>query len=296
MNNANDTLMERPPDNDHHHHHHHQWHHEMIDAIAQTEDDEFEDEEDDQQHHDGVIFPELAPGLLRIPVILGLEALISGRILTDETTPLWWSAMLWVIFVIPIVLSDHHLPAYYKLVFIYAMHSLLNLVDTFLLNLARPVNSPILGMIGWQDFKLEDFQYLVRTAFMMFNLVSFRGILINLCKRNDEDKWPWTSLLPMWITATMIFSNFAMLGSIVLFIFRLTLMVHLLYPLMYDLVFITGPELYEHVAQRVNFENSNLLKVACKMVFDRICAINPEPYVILHVLLKSVIIKGKFKK
>ena len=41
MNNANDTLMERPPDNDHHHQHHHQWHHEMIDAIAQTEDGQF---------------------------------------------------------------------------------------------------------------------------------------------------------------------------------------------------------------------------------------------------------------
>ena len=103
------------------------------------------------------------------------------------------------------------------------------------------------------------------------------------------------SSLVTYCSSTMVFSNFAMLGSIVLFIFRLTLMVHLLYPLMYDLVFITGPELYEHVAQRVNFENSNLLKVACKMVFDRICAINPEPYVILHVLLKSVIIKGSLK-
>ena len=28
------------------------------------------------------------------------------------------------------------------------------------------------------------------------------------------------------------------------------------------------------------------------MVFDRVCAINPEPYVVLHVLLKSIIIKG----
>ena len=106
-----------------------------------------------------MFFPvELAPGLLRIPVILGLEALISGRILTDDS-PLWWSAMLWIIFTIPIVLSDHHLPTYYKVVFIYAMHSLLNLVDTFLLNLQRPDTSPILGMGRFLFFR---FQFLVK--------------------------------------------------------------------------------------------------------------------------------------
>ena len=223
----------------------------MNDAFAQT--DEFDEE------HDETIFPELAPGLLRIPVILGLEALISGRILTEET-PIWWSIMLWTIFLIPIVLSDHHLPTYYKLVFIYSMHSLLNLVDSFLLNLPRPATAPILGLIGWESMKLEDFQYLVRTAFMMFNLVSFRGILINLCK-NPADRWPWTSLLPIWITATMVFSNFKFLGSLVLFSFRLTLMLHLMYPLMYDFVFFHGPVLYATMSERVNQENSNLLKV-----------------------------------
>jgi len=257
-------------------------HHEMNDAFAQT--DEFDEEQDE------TMFPELAPGLLRIPVILGLEALISGRILTEDA-PIWWSIMLWTIFLIPIVLSDHHLPTYYKLVFIYSMHSLLNLVDSFLLNLPRPATAPILGLIGWESMKLEDFQYLVRTAFMMFNLVSFRGILINLCK-NPADRWPLTSLLPIWITATMIFSNFKFLGSLVLFSFRLTLMLHLMYPLMYDFVFFHGPVLYATMSERVSQENSNLLKVSCKMVFDRICNINPEPYVILHVLLKSVIIKA----
>ena len=41
---------------------------------------------------------------------------------------------------------------------------------------------------------------------------------------------------------------------------RLTLMVNLLYPLLYDAVFVTGPELYERVSNRVTHENSNLLK------------------------------------
>ena len=57
-------------------------------------------------------------------------------------------------------LTDHHLPTYYKLVFIYSMHSLLNLVDSFLLNLPRPATAPILGLIGWESMKLEDFQVL----------------------------------------------------------------------------------------------------------------------------------------
>ena len=121
-----------------------------------------------------MLFPvELAPGLLRIPVILGLEALISGRILTDDS-PLWWSAMLWIIFAIPIVLSDHHLPTYYKVVFIYAMHSLLNLVDTFLLNLQRPETSPILGTLGiyflyrFFVFKIPKIYFFDRTSKLRF--------------------------------------------------------------------------------------------------------------------------------
>ena len=40
------------------------------------------------------------------------------------------------------------------------MHSLLNLVDSFLLNLPRPATAPILGLIGWESMKLEDFQVL----------------------------------------------------------------------------------------------------------------------------------------
>ena len=79
-------------------------HQEMNDAFAQT--DEFDEEQDE------TMFPELAPGLLRIPVILGLEALISGRILTDDA-PIWWSIMLWTIFLIPIVLSGKWCPKSY---------------------------------------------------------------------------------------------------------------------------------------------------------------------------------------
>ena len=42
----------------------------------------------------------------------------------------------------------------------YGIHSLLNLVDSFLLNLARPETKPIWGLIGLETMKLEDFQYL----------------------------------------------------------------------------------------------------------------------------------------
>ena len=59
-----------------------------------------------------------------------------------------------------ILYLDEHLPKYYKIIFVYGIHSLLNLVDSFLLNLARPETKPIWGLIGIESMNLEDFQYL----------------------------------------------------------------------------------------------------------------------------------------
>ena len=274
-------------------------------------------------------FGPLSPGLLRIPIILGIEALISGRdkkikqlrkivcniryvtihdqtrtsydffeshllegrILHDET-PIWWTLTLWTLLLIPIMLSDDNLPKYYKIVFVYGIHSLLNLVDSFLLNLARPETRPIWGLIGWEAMKLEDFQYLVRIAFMLFNLIFFRGLISNILTDNEEEQWSWTSLLPFWISSTMIFGNFQWIGSSLLFVMRLLVLMKILMPIGKEIVTNT-PQIYTQISTRVREENSNHLRVICRLVFDRVYDINPTPQVILQALLKSVIIKGK---
>ena len=53
------------------------------------------------------------------------------------------------------------------------------------------------------------------------------------------------------------------------------------------------PQIYTQISTRVREENSNHLRVICRLVFDRVYDINPTPQVILQALLKSVIIKGK---
>lgn len=235
-------------------------------------------------------FGPLSPGLLRIPIILGIEALISGRILHDET-PIWWTLTLWTLLLIPIMLSDDNLPKYYKIVFVYGIHSLVNLVDSFLLNLARPETRPIWGLIGWEAMKLEDFQYLVRIAFMLFNLIFFRGLISNILTDNKEEQWSWTSLLPFWISSTMIFGNFHWIGSSLLFVMRLLVLMKILMPIGKEIVTNT-PQIYTQISTRVREENSNHLRVICRLVFDRVYDINPTPQVILQALLKSVIIKA----
>lgn len=44
------------------------------------------------------------------------------------------------------------------MVLVYFAHSLLNLVDSFLLNLPRPETRPIWGLIGQTAMELADFQ------------------------------------------------------------------------------------------------------------------------------------------
>ena len=53
---------------------------------------------------------------------------------------------------------DDKLPHYFRLVFVYIGHCMLNLVDNFLLNLARPESPPIYGLIGLAPMELPDFQ------------------------------------------------------------------------------------------------------------------------------------------
>ena len=220
-----------------------------------------------------------------------MNHLLKGRILHDET-PIWWTLTLWTLLLIPIMLSDDNLPKYYKIVFVYGIHSLLNLVDSFLLNLARPETRPIWGLIGWEAMKLEDFQYLVRIAFMLFNLIFFRGLISNILTDNEEEQWSWTSLLPFWISSTMIFGNFQWIGSSLLFVMRLLVLMKILMPIGKEIVTNT-PQIYTQISTRVREENSNHLRVICRLVFDRVYDINPTPQVILQALLKSVIIKGK---
>ena len=220
-----------------------------------------------------------------------MNHLLKGRILHDET-PIWWTLTLWTLLLIPIMLSDDNLPKYYKIVFVYGIHSLLNLVDSFLLNLARPETRPIWGLIGWEAMKLEDFQYLVRIAFMLFNLIFFRGLISNILTDNEEEQWSWTSLLPFWISSTMIFGNFQWIGSSLLFVMRLLVLMKILMPIGKEIVTNT-PQIYTQISTRVREENSNHLRVICRLVFDRVYDINPTPQVILQALLKSVIIKGE---
>merc|ERR1712048_1146437 len=78
----------------------------------------------------------------RLPIILGIEALISGRIL-HESCPLWFQIALWTVLLIPLFIPDEKLPIYYQIIFVYGIHELLNLVDSFLLNLPRPEIRPI---------------------------------------------------------------------------------------------------------------------------------------------------------
>ena len=219
-----------------------------------------------------------------------MNHLLKGRILHDET-PIWWTLTLWTLLLIPIMLSDDNLPKYYKIVFVYGIHSLLNLVDSFLLNLARPETRPIWGLIGWEAMKLEDFQYLVRIAFMLFNLIFFRGLISNILTDNEEEQWSWTSLLPFWISSTMIFGNFQWIGSSLLFVMRLLVLMKIMMPIGKEIVTNT-PQIYTQISTRVREENSNHLRVICRLVFDRVYDINPTPQVILQALLKSVIIKG----
>ena len=79
------------------------------------------------------------------------------------------------------------------MVFVYGIHSLLNLVDSFLLNLPRPETRPIWGLIGITSMELQDFQYLVRIGFMLFNLIFFRGFVSNILIPEEEEKWGWVS-------------------------------------------------------------------------------------------------------
>ena len=53
---------------------------------------------------------------------------------------------------------DDKIPQYFRLVFVYIGHCMLNLVDNFLLNLARPESPPIYGLIGLAPMELSDFQ------------------------------------------------------------------------------------------------------------------------------------------
>ena len=72
-----------------------------------------EEEEEDDFFSFG--FGTWGPGLLRIPIILGVEALISGRILHDET-PAWFIITLWILLTIPILLSgeyEYYFPTYH---------------------------------------------------------------------------------------------------------------------------------------------------------------------------------------
>ena len=128
---------------------------------------------------------------------------------------------------------------------------------------------------------------------MLFNLIFFRGLISNLLTENEGERWSWTSLLPFWITSTMIFGNLEWLGSLLLFAMRGMVLVKIIIPVVRESFFNTGPGIYRMIKEKVRDENSNALKVVSKMAFDRICRINPTPQVILQALFKSVIIKGK---
>jgi hypothetical protein len=69
-------------------------------------------------------------------------------------------------------------------------------------------------------------------------------------------------------------------------------LVKIIIPVVRETFFNSGPGIYRMIKEKVRAENSNSLKVVCKLAFDRICSINPTPQVVLHALFKSVIIKA----
>lgn len=229
----------------------------------------------------------------RIPIILGIEALISGRILHDAT-PIWFHILIWTIFLTPLFLPDDKLPFYYKIVFAYGIHSLLNLVDHFLLNLPRPEVRPIWGLIGITSMELSDFQYLVRIGFMFFNLIFFRGVVSNILVDEESEKWSWVSLPPFAVTAIMIFSNFSNLGKMILFAMRLMVLKNLSVPVFTSVAeFFKDPQLMAEIREKEEEENS-LWRALFKLSFDQLCKVNPSITTILQILLKSMVIKAAF--
>ncbi|CAG5114343.1 Oidioi.mRNA.OKI2018_I69.chr2.g8402.t1.cds [Oikopleura dioica] len=147
--------------------------------------------------------------LYRVPLFIMIEALVSGRILHDST-PTWISVQLWLGSIIPLFLHDDKIPQYYRLVLVYIGHCMLNLVDAFLLNLTRPDSPPIYGLIGLAPMELPDFQYLVRVAFMLFNLIFFRATLSNLMiiEPEDEDsRWSFSQLPAIAVGYNNIFEE-----------------------------------------------------------------------------------------
>jgi len=228
---------------------------------------------------------------LRLPVILGIEALISGRML-HESCPLWFQVALWTFFAVPLFIPDSKLLVYYRLLFVYCMHSLLNLVDSFLLNLPRPEIRPIWGLIGITSMELPDFQYLVRIAFMLFNLLFFRGVFSNILIPEEDRKWTLGKLPSIAVPAILIFSNFAFVGRVILFGLRLSSLLHTLRPLvqhLYDFWF--DETLRGEIAQRTREEKS-VIKALLKMGFERLCLVNPSATVILQILFKAMIVKA----
>jgi hypothetical protein len=115
---------------------------------------------------------------LRLPVILGIEALISGRML-HESCPLWFQVALWTFFAVPLFIPDSKLLVYYRLLFVYGMHSLLNLVDSFLLNLPRPEIRPIWGLIGITSMELP----VLFVSFIMIMTCFVKGLSISCAHR-----------------------------------------------------------------------------------------------------------------
>lgn len=227
----------------------------------------------------------------RLPIILGIEALISGRII-HESCPFWSQIIVWTIFLIPLFIPDEKLPLYYQIVFVYCIHSLLNLVDSFLLNLARPEIRPIWGLIGITSMELQDFQYLVRIGFMLFNLIFFRGMVSNILISSEEDKWGWVSLPPIAISTIMVFSNFANLGKMILFIMRMMVLKNIFTPVVTTVseCFRDGT-LKEEIKRRQRDENS-LSHALFKMGLEQVSKVNPSPTTILQILFKSMILKG----
>jgi len=233
---------------------------------------------------------------LRLPVILGVEALISGRIL-HESCPAWFHGFLAFIFIIPLFLPDRKLPLYYQVVLVYFAHSLLNLVDSFLLNLPRPETRPIWGLIGQTAMELADFQYLVRIGFMLFNLILFRGIVANILVSETEKLWSRVSLLSYGVSVWLIFGNFEKIGSCILFGMRMMVLKNIVVPIFQEIEELSKNQWLREELRVRRAENPGLpglLSVLVKLGWDQIVRVNPSLTTLLEILFKSMIIKGVF--
>jgi len=153
--------------------------------------------------------------------------------------------------------------------------------------------------------ELPDFQYLVRVAFMIFNLIFFRATLSNLMiiEPEDEDsRWSFSQLPAIAVGVIMVFANIQASAYYILLGMRIMCLRNMIIPITREILRAIHDT---DIADQYNniFEEENTdpetplyahLRTSLRLLLETLVNVNPPFGAVLKILLHSMIIKSVF--